>query len=244
MSREQENKEIFEWDEKTVFSPHPHHYAFRDLTNLVFKRLTVVGFAGIQKRNGYWYCNCQCGTFVKVASCHLKSGRTTSCGCLAQATASTGNSTHGQTRNSKRTPEYQSYVSAKKRCNNARTKAYPQYGGRGVQFKFQSFDEFFKELGRRPVNHTLDRIDNDGHYETGNVRWASHALQHTNRRITIWLTSEGETKTLTDWCADVGISYELAHSRKLNNWCDECILKLPKHFTHSMSCLKIIREAE
>jgi hypothetical protein len=63
---------------------------------------------------------------------------------------------------------YRAYHSAKGRCNNPANKRFADWGGRGIQFLFTSFDEFYAELGEPP---TLGRIDNDDHYRPGNVRW-------------------------------------------------------------------------
>jgi hypothetical protein len=59
---------------------------------------------------------------------------------------------------------------------------YTNYGGRGIQFLFDSFEQFYAEIGPRPAGLTLDRIHNDGHYEPGNVRWATRSEQNRNRR--------------------------------------------------------------
>ena len=81
-------------------------------------------------------------------------------------------------------PEYRSYNSAKNRCTNPNNAAYKNYGGRGIEFRFRSFDEFLRCLGRRPtLEYTLDRYpDNNGHYEVGNVRWCTRKEQAQNRR--------------------------------------------------------------
>jgi hypothetical protein len=80
------------------------------------------------------------------------------------------------------TREYASYCSAKGRCTNPTDKQWKDYGGRGIKFLFTNFEQFFAELGNSPKGKTLDRIDNDGHYETGNVRWATKKAQANNRR--------------------------------------------------------------
>jgi hypothetical protein len=80
------------------------------------------------------------------------------------------------------TPEYAAYHNAKRRCTSPRAEHYACYGGRGIKFLFTSFGQFFSELGPRPNGMTLDRKDNDGHYESGNVRWATPEQQANNRR--------------------------------------------------------------
>ena len=77
---------------------------------------------------------------------------------------------------------YTAYQDAKSRCNNPNNKSYPLYGGRGIKFLFNSYQEFELSLGEKPVGYTLDRIDTNGHYEFNNVRWASRQMQNQNRR--------------------------------------------------------------
>ena len=81
-----------------------------------------------------------------------------------------------------KTPEYRAYIDAKSRCTNQNSQRWYTHGGRGIKFLFNNFGEFFEAVGPRPDGMTLDRIDNDGHYEAGNIRWATPSQQCSNRR--------------------------------------------------------------
>jgi hypothetical protein len=86
-------------------------------------------------------------------------------------------------KNGQRTPVYEIYMSAKGRCNCKTNSNYPEYGARGIEFKFNSFKEFLEAVGPRPSKkYSLDRRDNNGHYEPTNVRWATAKQQAKNRR--------------------------------------------------------------
>lgn len=73
----------------------------------------------------------------------------------------------------------------KKRCTNPNTPEWEHYGGRGISVCEQwlnSFESFYKYMGDPPEGLTIDRIDNDGNYEPGNVRWADYVTQSLNSR--------------------------------------------------------------
>lgn len=80
--------------------------------------------------------------------------------------------------------EYWVYHNIKQRCNNPNHSGYSYYGKRGIKFKYDTFEDFFEDLGSRPSDrHSVDRIDNNGNYEKGNCRWATMDIQCNNRRI-------------------------------------------------------------
>jgi hypothetical protein len=158
-----------------------------DLTGQHFGRLTVIERGpNISYENGRsvvatWVCVCECGNRVTVRGRNLRSGTAQSCGCLRRERGIASNTTHGMTHSS----EYQTYVSAKARCTNPKDQAWMNYGGRGIEFRFNSFEEFFAEVGPKPEpkrQYSLDRIDVNGNYEPGNVKWATRSEQNHNKR--------------------------------------------------------------
>ena len=118
-------------------------------------------------------------------------------------------------------PAYNAFKTAKQRCCNPNNKDYKHYGGRGIEFRFESFDQLIEAIGPRPDGMTLDRIDTDGHYEPSNVKWSTMDEQRANLRKTKKLTLNGETKTLKQWSAELGISYWTLRDRYDKGWSAE-----------------------
>jgi hypothetical protein len=140
-----------------------------------FGRLTVLSYA----KRGDWECRCSCGTIKTIGGRVLRCGDTISCGCAKKERGRDRFIRHGMSDS----PEYEAYTAAIERCRNPKDKRYYLYGERGIQFRFASFEQFYAEIGPRPSNkHSLDRIDNNGHYEPGNVRWATRSVQIRNQR--------------------------------------------------------------
>jgi hypothetical protein len=149
-----------------------------DLIGKRFDRWTALAFVGGKDRA--WFCMCDCGALVVVNGSHLRGGRTKSCGCLQREVASAKFKIHGMSG----TPEYNSWSSMMKRCLDPRTPNFDWYGGRGISVceDWRSILAFFADMGPRPPGCTLDRIDVNGNYERGNVRWVDAKTQSQNRR--------------------------------------------------------------
>jgi hypothetical protein len=150
-----------------------------------FGRLTVLHRAPNTVQNkAAWLCECQCGTQKIVTAAHLRNGTTTSCGCLARE--GVARLDHGHARTNHRHPLYATWRGIKVRCSRPDSKDWARYGGRGIRMCdrwLRSFPAFLADVGEKPgPEYSIDRIDNDGHYEPSNVRWATPSQQRTNQR--------------------------------------------------------------
>lgn len=70
------------------------------------------------------------------------------------------------------------------RCQDPKADAYRNYGARGIKVcpQWDDFETFLADMGERPPGTTLDRVDTNGDYEPGNVRWATAGQQERNKR--------------------------------------------------------------
>lgn len=153
---------------------------FIPMNGMRFGRLLIGEQAPSRGDRVYWEGRCDCGAAVVARSDHLRSGHTRSCGCLQIERARQVFPEVTGTHRMSGTPEYKAFKGARERCFNPRHK---NWNGRGIRFLFASFDDFYWEVGPRPSRrHSIDRIDNDGDYAPGNVRWATPSQQAQNRR--------------------------------------------------------------
>lgn len=161
------------------------------LVGSAFGHLTVVRLLPERTDGGnrHWECLCTCGSSVVATTGGLNRGRPQSCGCLRAAAVRLANTRHGGSRRSvPAAPEYKAWSGIKRRCLAVTGRDYRNYGGRGIRVCeawSSSYAAFLAHVGPRPsAKHSIDRIDNDGHYEPGNVRWATRSAQGQNTRRT------------------------------------------------------------
>lgn len=143
-----------------------------------FNRLTVIRELPGSPRQAEYACDCgnSTTTLVKLVA----RGTTGSCGCLQRERSTS----HGLRNH----PLYGTWISILQRCENPDRPAYARYGARGIRVcpEWHDLAVFVAwieaNLGPRPAGMTLDRADNDGNYEPGNVRWATRSQQERNKR--------------------------------------------------------------
>jgi hypothetical protein len=154
-----------------------------DIAGLHFGQLTAVEPTSIREHGSVvWRCVCDCGREAFIGAGRLRSELVRSCGCTR---AAGHHFKHGHARKGRETLTFRSWTSMLQRCLNPNSDNYRWYGGRGITICLEwidSFDAFLADMGERPTGMTLDRINPDGNYEPGNVRWATPKEQARNRR--------------------------------------------------------------
>lgn len=126
------------------------------------------------------------------------------------------------------------------RCTRPEHPSWKYYGGRGINVCdrwLKSFEAFFADMGPRPTTaHTLERKDNEWHYQPDNCRWATRADQTLNRgkvRGRIFLTALGKTRSLSEWSRATGIALSTIVQRYDVGWTADEIVSTPVRRRHA-----------
>lgn len=116
--------------------------------------------------------------------------------------------------------EHKSWVAMRQRCLNKKDPSYDYYGGRGITIcpEWESFEQFVKDMGRRPEGFTIERIDVDGNYEPDNCKWADKVEQARNRRNNKLICIEGEYKCVAEWLELYDIPKRTYYKRLARGW--------------------------
>lgn len=115
------------------------------------------------------------------------------------------------------TKEYRAWKAMKARCYSFCNRNHGKYRENNIQVCDSwknSFEEFYKDLGKCPEGYSLDRIDNKGNYEASNCRWADINTQSNNRsEFNLVYTYNNESKTLKQWSKELNIKYTTLYMR-------------------------------
>lgn len=202
-----------------------------NLTGRRFGFLTVSSYHGVDREGkAVWVCECRCGGRATVRGRDLRTGHTQSCGCRSsRARAGKLNRTHGRSR----TRLYRVWANIIQRCESPGNPRWPQYGGSGVTVCDRwrhSFEAFRRDVGEPPFPRaSLDRYpDRTGHYEPGNVRWATDVEQANNKNSNRRLVLGGVERTVADWARETGIKASVISTRlNVLGWSVEKALTTP-----------------
>ena len=186
------------------------------LAGKTFGRWTVLRRGeGPIRLGAHWVCRCECGSEKTVRGNTLTVGKSRSCGCLnadvQRAKCVTRNRTHGLSK----TRTYDTWANMVQRCTNPKASGWLKYGARGIRVceRWTAFENFYADMGECPAGLTLDRKDSLGHYEPGNCRWVTQAIQQNNRGNNRRLTFGGKTMTLMEWSRETGLPREVIAKR-------------------------------
>lgn len=181
------------------------------LTKMLGKRYgRLVCVEEVHSRRGYRIYSmfkCDCGELLSVARGNVMSGHTESCGCLRRERLNKALTTRN---NASKQKYWSIYNGMLQRCYNLNAPHYDRYGGRGITVCKRWRDNYYdfeSDLGNRPSqHHTIDRIDNDGNYEPGNVRWATRKEQSNNTSKIVAFDVDGTRMNKDQLAAHLGIS--------------------------------------
>lgn len=189
------------------------NWRFQDLSGRIFGRLTVISHAGKRGEKNCWLCRCECGVQKVIMGESLRSGRAESCGCLNLEMVVARSTTHGKTH----TSEFHIWTGIIQRCTDPNSRAFADYGGRGITVCERwrnSFEAFLEDVGPRPTSgHTIERKDNALSYDKDNCEWATRVAQNNNTRRNVFITHNGVTRTIAQWARESGLKYAVLYRR-------------------------------
>ena len=118
------------------------------------------------------------------------------------------------------TRTYKNWFSMKQRCLNRNDKNYKNYGGRGITIcpEWLTFINFYKDMGEKPKDKSIDRINNNSGYCKSNCRWATPKEQMNNTRRNHLIDYRNKIQTMKQWSEELGIKYVTLQTRIRKGW--------------------------
>ena len=194
---------------------------FINLIGKKFGKLIVIDRAkNSEDGRRRWKCKCECGNITILQTNALRRGNTKSCGCLRKMkNEKNPNYKHGK----RNTKLYYIWQGMKQRCYDTKSVKYHNYGKRGIKVcdewknDFMSFYNWALKNGfcefKNRKEQTLDRINNNGNYEPNNCRWVTQSENCRNRNNNKILVKDGISKTIAEWCEELGLNQRTVSKR-------------------------------
>lgn len=155
---------------------------------------------------------CDCGVQKELPIFWVRHLNSTSCGCYQTEYMIQVNTTHSNAPRDNPSGAYRSWQALQQRVkvdpNYSHVSICPSWLGE------EGFITFLKDMGDRPANHTIERVNNLGNYEASNCIWATQLTQAQNSRNTKHITINNQTHSISEWCRIMGIGYYLVKQRR------------------------------
>lgn len=206
-----------------------------DMAGQRFNRLLVLSKYKVINESTYWTCICDCGTVKNVSRTALLNG-TESCGCFRKEQVLKALTKHGLSNH----PLMGVWGSIRNGCHNKKDGGNKDYGGRGVKmckewrFNFKKFYDWCMINGWKEGLEIDKDIKGDGLlYSPETCSVVTPKENNMHRRNSIYLTHNGETKTISEWCEAHGLRYGTIHARYKRG--SKNPLELPSKHPHKKS---------
>lgn len=162
-----------------------------------------------------WLCRCDCGNERRVKAGALRSGLSSSCGCRPVL-----GTQH---------PLWRRWYNMIQRCTNPDFPDWHKYGARGIKVcdRWLDFGNFLADMepSFKPGTQ-MDRINNSGHYEPGNVRWTTATVNIRNRRTTVTMETPWGRMTPAEAADRLGVDFRTFDSHRRKGWSYERLFGL------------------
>jgi hypothetical protein len=178
-----------------------------NLQGFQFGSLTVLQLGKSHGNGAVWLCQCKCGTQKEIRASDMVQGSVKSCGCEHTKRIAKASTTHGMTN----TRTYSIWQAMRLRCNRINQ----DYSCRGITYdkRWDSFENFYLDMGEVPEGMSIDRIDPNGNYEKSNCRWATQEQQANNKRSSVFIEYNGKKQTVSQWAKELNMNHYTLRSR-------------------------------
>lgn len=183
-----------------------------NLQGFHFGSLTVLSLGKSKGNGAVWLCQCKCGNQKEIRASDMVQGKVKSCGCEHTKRIAKAGTTHGMTN----TRTYSIWQAMRLRCNRINQ----DYSCRGITYdeRWDSFENFYLDMGEVPEGMSIDRIDVNGNYTKENCRWATREQQANNTRANVFIEWNGKRQTRSQWERELNMKPTTLRSRLKAGW--------------------------